>query len=153
MSTAAEDQQPSTLIKQNNAGEPGKTPAALYNPKKEHDACGVGFIARLDARPDHALIDDAISALSRMAHRGGAGHDPERADGAGLLLPIPHLFMRRVWGPLCGEMPKHYGIGQIFLPQDEKARQQAEEIVESVLRLHGLQPLAWRNTPLRKENL
>lgn len=125
----------------------------LYDPREEHDACGVGFIARLDARPDHSLVEDAINALARMAHRGGAGHDPERADGAGLLMPIPRLFMQRVWGPLCGEMPERYGLGHFFLPQQEKARQRAEEMVESALRAHGLRPLAWRNTPLRPENL
>ncbi len=131
---------------------------SLYDPNEEHDACGVGFIARLDARPDHSLVDDAISALGRLAHRGGKGHDPAQADGAGLLMPIPRLFMQRVWGPICAEkdgdeMPGSYGLGHFFLPGDDKARQRAEEMAESALRADGLRPLAWRNTPVRTEIL
>ncbi|MDR3073573.1 MAG: glutamate synthase large subunit [Deltaproteobacteria bacterium] len=125
----------------------------LYDPLEEHDACGVGFVARLDARADHALVDDAISALARMAHRGGAGHDPNQADGAGLLMPIPRLFMQRVWGSLRGPMPEKYGIGHFFLPQNTKQRERAEEIVESSLRAQGLHPVAWRDTPLRTDAL
>jgi glutamate synthase domain-containing protein 2/glutamate synthase domain-containing protein 1 len=126
-----------------------KKSTKLYDSLKEHDACGVGFIARLDARPDHALVEDSISALARMAHRGGAGHDPNQADGACLLMPIPRLFMQRIWGSLCGEMPERYGIWHFFLPQDAKHRERAEEMAESALRAQGLHPLAWRDTPLR----
>ncbi|MCC8193130.1 MAG: glutamate synthase large subunit, partial [Deltaproteobacteria bacterium] len=124
----------------------------LEAPGYEHDACGVGFVARIDGRADHSLVDDAISALARMAHRGGAGHDPNQADGAGLLMPIPRLFVQRVWGALCA-MPERYGLGHFFLPQDEKHRERAEEIVESSLRANGLYPLAWRDTPLRTDAL
>ncbi|SBW03578.1 Ferredoxin-dependent glutamate synthase 1 [uncultured delta proteobacterium] len=129
-----------------------KNATRLYDPFEEHDACGVGFVARIDGRADHSLVEDAISALARMAHRGGAGHDPNQADGAGLLMPIPRLFMQRVWGALCA-MPERYGLGHFFLPRDEKHRERAEEIVESSLRAHGLHPLAWRDTPLRTDTL
>ncbi|GHV54733.1 glutamate synthase subunit alpha [Deltaproteobacteria bacterium] len=121
----------------------------LYDPMDEHDACGIGFTARLDGRPDHSLVDDAIFALARMSHRGGAGHDPNQADGAGLLMSIPRLFMRQVWENLCGEIPARYGIGHFFLPQDAKQRERAEEIVFSALRRNGLYPVAWRDTPIR----
>lgn len=125
----------------------------LYDPLKEHDACGVGCVARLDGRPDHSLVEDAISALSRLAHRGGTTHDLNQADGAGLLMPIPRLFMRKIWTALCGEMPDHYGLGHFFLPREAVWREQAESIVESSLRAQGLRPLAWRDTPLRPETL
>ena len=140
-------------------------PSSLYNPREEHDACGVGFIGRLDGRAEHTLVEDAVSALERMAHRGGAGHDHGQADGAGLLMPIPRRFMQRIWGPLCagasitasagncGEMPERYGLGHFFLPQEEKARLMAEEMVESALRGGGSHPIAWRNTPARTEVL
>lgn len=130
-----------------------KKSTKLYDSLEEHDACGVGFVARLDARPDHSLVEDAVSALARMAHRGGAGHDPNQADGAGLLMPIPRLFMQRVWGALCGEIPERYGVGHFFLPRDVKMRERAEEMAESALRAQGLHPLAWRDTPLRTEVL
>ena len=125
----------------------------LYDPLEEHDACGVGFVARIDGRADHSLIDDAVSALARMAHRGGAAHDPDQADGAGILVPIPRLFMQRVWGTLCGSIPEKYGLGHFFLPKDAHHRERAEEIVESSLRAHGLHALAWRDTPLRTDAL
>ncbi len=130
-----------------------KKTTTLYDPYEEHDACGVGFVARLDGRADHSLVDDAVSALARMAHRGGAGHDPKQADGAGLLMPIPRLFMQRVWGALCGTMPEQYGLGHFFLPRDARHRERAEQIVESALRAHGVHALAWRDTPLRTDTL
>lgn len=130
-----------------------KKKTTLYDPLEEHDACGVGFVARIDGRADHSMVDDAISALARMAHRGGAGHDPNQADGAGLLMPIPRLFMQRVWGALVGAMPEKYGLGHFFLPQDARHRERAEEIAESSLRAHGLHALAWRDTPLRTDAL
>ncbi len=129
------------------------TPSPLYDPRQEHDACGVGFIARLDAVPSHAVIDDALAALGRMAHRGGGGGGPETADGAGILLPIPQTLMRRVWRSLCGEPPALYGIGQFFLPQNLALRQQVEGVVERVLDEHNLHVRAWRDTPVRLDVL
>ncbi len=132
-------------------------PHPLYDPHEEHDACGVGFIARLDGKPEHSLVEDAVSALGRMAHRGGSGRDPLQADGAGVLIPLPRLFLRRVWSPLCrangAEVPEHYGVGHFFLPREKRACMRAEAVAEAALRAEGLHPLAWRDTPVRKETL
>lgn len=130
----------------------------LYNPLIEHDACGVGFVARLDAVPEHRVIEDALMALGRMAHRGASGCGPHTADGAGLLLPLPHEFMRRVWREARPEIrerqwPARYGIGQFFLPRNDAERQQATRLVERVLAEHGLAAVAWRETPVRPEVL
>lgn len=125
---------------------------SLYD-QREHDACGVGFIARLDGRPDHSLVEDGIAALSRMAHRGGSGCGPKAADGAGLLFPMPREYVRRVWRPVCGELPEEYGLGQIFLPRDKILRDRIEELAAGVCAAHGLAVLGWRDTPTRPEIL
>lgn len=120
---------------------------------EEHDACGVGFVARLDAVPSHAVVEDAITALSRLAHRGGSGCGPENADGAGLLLPLPRAFMQRVWQTFCPVLPEHYGVGHFFLPRDENQRGQVETLTERIFAEHGLKTMGWRDTPSRDELL
>ena len=90
---------------------------------REHDACGVGFVARLDGAPSHHLVEDALAALGRMAHRGGAGYGKETADGAGILIPLPRQLMRRVWQPLCGSLPDVYAVGHFFLPAEAAVMQ------------------------------
>lgn len=130
----------------------------LYNPHHEHDACGVGFVARLDAVPEHRVVEDALMALGRMAHRGSSGCGLHTADGAGLLLPLPHEFMRRVWREARPEIrerqwPARYGVGQFFLPKDDAKRQQTTRIAERILAEHGLAAVAWRETPVRPEVL
>ena len=67
----------------------------LYDPSREHDACGVAFVARLDAQPLHEVIDRGLSAVERLEHRGAAGADPETGDGAGILIQLPHAFFAR----------------------------------------------------------
>ena len=124
----------------------------LYSPR-EHDACGTGFLARLDGEPSHTIVGEAVSALARMAHRGGAGFGPEHRDGAGLLLPLPRAFIRKVWQPLCGTLPRLYGLGHVFLPAGETDRQHIEQIMDTVFREHSLRILGWRDTPVRKDVL
>ena len=126
--------------------------ASLYS-SEEHDACGVGFLARLNGEPGHEIVEEAITALARMAHRGGAGFGPENADGAGLLLPLPKAFMRKVWTPICGELPSLYALGHLFLPANEADRLHIEQIMEEVFTEHDLLTLGWRNTPIRAEVL
>jgi glutamate synthase domain-containing protein 2/glutamate synthase domain-containing protein 1/glutamate synthase domain-containing protein 3 len=111
----------------------------------------VGFVARLDAQPTHALVEDALLALERMAHRGGAGSGNMQPDGAGVMFPLPHKFMRRVWAPICGDMPEEYGLGQFFLPKDENLCAKITALVEQVLKEHGMAPLGWRVVPVRRE--
>ena len=145
-----------------NSGEPesdqsrrakASPPPSLYDPRREHDACGVGFVACLDACPSRAVVDNALVSLSRMAHRGGGGCGPETADGAGILLPIPQALMHRVWRPLCGELPAMYGLGHFFLPLDTDLRQRTEAVIARILEKRGLRALAWRDTPTRLDLL
>ncbi len=125
---------------------------SLYDPRDEHDACGVGFVARLDGRADHAIIENALAALSRLAHRGG-GCIGESADGAGILLPLPRDFMRRAWHGPYGELPEKYGLAHVFLPANADDERETRQLLESAVQAQGLQVLAWRDTPVRPEIL
>jgi len=71
------------------------SPKRLYDPAFEHDSCGVGFVARLDARPDHKLVQDGVQVLVNLEHRGATGGDKSTGDGAGLLLQVPDAFLRQ----------------------------------------------------------
>ena len=126
---------------------------SLYDPQREHDACGVGFVACLDATPSRAVVENALVSLSRMAHRGGGGCGPETADGAGILLPIPQPLMRRIWRPICGELPALYGLGHFFLPLDPDLCRRVETAIARILEKRGLRALAWRDTPARLDLL
>ena len=125
---------------------------SLYTPEN-HDACGVGFIARLDASPSHALVEEAVTALARMEHRGGACFTPDTPDGAGILFPLPQAFMQKVWQPICGGVPHFAAVGQFFLPPEAKYVAQIESLLEHVLSRHGLQLTGKRDVPVRREAL
>ena len=122
---------------------------SLYNPRTEHDACGVGFVARLDAVPAHTVVQEAVEALARLPHRGGSGCGPKTADGAGILLPLPRALMQRVWKPFCKTMPELYGVGQFFLPRDTTLRIPVKNLVGQILEEHGLAVAGWREVPAR----
>ena len=75
-------------------GKPVKQ--GLYDPKNEHDACGVGFVAHIKNRKSHDIVEKGLEILERLTHRGAAGADPREGDGAGILLQIPHQFFEAV---------------------------------------------------------
>src|SRR5512132_4167953 len=85
-----------------------------YSP--DHDACGVGFVTRLGAAPSHEMVERALTALLRLAHRGGLDADGRSGDGAGLLMAIPDRFMRDCAQDLGTNLPSEYGLGMVFLP-------------------------------------
>ena len=121
----------------------------LYDPKREHDACGVGFVADLKGRPSHKIIEHGLQILVNLTHRGAAGADPLAGDGAGILVQIPHDFLREVCEPLDIALPEpgHYGVGQLFMPQDQAQRIHCESVVERVIEAEGLTLLGWRDVP------
>jgi glutamate synthase domain-containing protein 2/glutamate synthase domain-containing protein 1/glutamate synthase domain-containing protein 3 len=112
----------------------------LYDPAYEHDACGVAFVARLDAAPSHETVRRALTALSNLEHRGASGADAETGDGAGILLQIPHK--------LFGLEPGRYGVGSVFLPRDPARRRELEELLERVVAEEGQRFLGWRDVPV-----
>ena len=119
----------------------------LYDPRYEHDACGVAMVAKLDDQPAHDVIVRALEALDNLEHRGAEGADALTGDGAGIITQIPDAFFRAV----CPfELPPagQYGVGVCFLPRDESLRRKLEELLELNVRVEGQRVLGWRDVPI-----
>ena len=133
---------------------PGVLPTkqGLYDPKNEHDACGVGFIADIKGVKSHKIVLQGLEILKNLTHRGAVGADPLAGDGAGLLMQIPDEFLR---AEVCFELPPvgEYGVGMVFLPQGESARKQCEEKVAYYIAAEGQKFLGWRDVPVDNEGL
>ncbi len=123
----------------------------LYDPSFEHDACGVGMVARLDNRPTHEVIQKAITALENLEHRGANGADPRTGDGAGILMQMPDELLRAV---VDFELPRpgEYGVLMCFLPQDEADRARLEALLERTVAAEGQRVLGWRDVPVCPEH-
>jgi glutamate synthase (NADPH/NADH) large chain len=121
----------------------------LYDPKREHDACGVGFVADLNGRPSHTIIGHGLQILENLTHRGATGADPLAGDGAGILVQIPHAFFKEVMAPLGIRLPEpgHYGVGYMFMPRNRAQRIYCESVVERVTDAEGLKLIGWRDVP------
>jgi glutamate synthase (NADPH/NADH) large chain/glutamate synthase (ferredoxin) len=119
----------------------------LYDPRFEHDACGVGMVARLDNVPTHEVVARAITALENLEHRGATGADPCTGDGAGILMQMPDELMRAV---VDFELPPagQYGVLMCFLPTDDAARGRLEQLLEQIVRDEGQRLLGWRDVPI-----
>jgi glutamate synthase domain-containing protein 2/glutamate synthase domain-containing protein 1/glutamate synthase domain-containing protein 3 len=127
-------------------------PAAqgLYDPRNEHDACGIGFVANIKGHKTHDIIDKGIQVLINLTHRGACGSDPDTGDGAGLLIQIPHAFFEREAAALGFTLPPagEYGVGMVFMPVERQERLVTEGILERIVREEGLLFLGWRDTPI-----
>ncbi|HEY5120420.1 MAG TPA: glutamate synthase central domain-containing protein, partial [Acidimicrobiales bacterium] len=119
---------------------------SLYDPAFEHDACGVGMIADLSARASHETVNDALTILENLEHRGATGADVDSGDGAGILLQMPDSFIRQVFGDVVPDAG-HYGIGFWMIPRDADREEITAAIAERFARL-GLATLAWRDVPV-----
>jgi glutamate synthase domain-containing protein 2/glutamate synthase domain-containing protein 1/glutamate synthase domain-containing protein 3 len=122
----------------------------LFDPKREYDACGVGFIADLRGGASHDIIKDALYILENLEHRGAVGADPIAGDGAGILIQIPHAFLEAECARLKIKLPKpgHYAVGHLFMPQDERLRAHCERVWMRIIREEGLEFLGWRSVPV-----
>ena len=133
-----------------------KTPpsqaAGLYDPRFEHDACGVALVARLDNVPSHAVVEKGLQAVENLEHRGATGADPLTGDGAGMLLQMPHAFFRAV---VDFELPERgrYGVAVCFLPTDDERRAKLEALLELNVRVEGQRVLGWRDIPVDTEHV
>ncbi|MGO8840170.1 MAG: glutamate synthase large subunit [Methyloceanibacter sp.] len=133
-----------------NAGPSGMPPAqGLYDPSREHDACGVGFVADLKARPSHKIIEHGLQILENLTHRGAVGADPLAGDGAGILVQIPHAFLKEACASLRIQLPEpgHYAVGHMFMPRSQAQRIYCESVVERVADAEDLRVLGWRDVP------
>ena len=127
----------------------------LYDPVHEHDACGVGFVAHIKGQKSHAIVRQGLQILENLTHRGATGADPLAGDGAGILLQIPDAFLRRAADQLGFALPEagHYAVGMVFLPQDPRARESCEAILERCAREEGAEVLGWRTVPTQNQGL
>ncbi|MDR2113872.1 MAG: glutamate synthase subunit alpha, partial [Bifidobacteriaceae bacterium] len=131
----------------------GPRTRGLYSPEFEHDACGVGFVARLDGQASRSIIDAALTVLENVDHRGAVGAEPNTGDGAGILTQVPDQLMRRLFTALGATVPPagHYAVGMAFLPQGAHQAAAAMDEVEQIVRQEGLEVVGWRNPPIAPE--
>src|SRR3984885_5529363 len=125
----------------------------LYDPRNEHDACGLGFVVNIQGLQSHDIIEKGLQILINLAHRGASGCDAETGDGAGILIQIPHKFFARECAELGFTLPPvgEYGVGMVFLPVEPSHRLLAEGILERIAREEGLTVLGWRVTPVEAD--
>jgi glutamate synthase (NADPH/NADH) large chain len=127
----------------------------LYDPSNEHDSCGVGFIAHIKGKKSHSIVQHGLEILDNLTHRGATGYDPLLGDGAGILLQVPDAFMRRECDRLGISLPAsgEYGVGMIFLPQDDEARARCEALISGFVDGEGQHLLGWRDVPVDNSGL
>src|SRR3990172_7476423 len=121
----------------------------LYDPRHEHDSCGVGFIVHLKGQKSHQLVEDGITALEHLNHRGACGCEVNTGDGAGVLIQVPHEFFMHECASLGIRLPGrgHYGAGLFFASRDERARTQAMALFAAIVEEEGQHLLGWRPVP------
>jgi len=127
----------------------------LYNPDFEHDACGVGFVAHIKGKKSHQQVQDALTMLENMEHRGACGCDPESGDGAGIMIQVPHEFL---WEECINlgiqlEEPGYYGTGMVFLPKEEELNQICRDTVIEATKERGMKFLGFRDVPVNREGI
>ena len=130
-----------------DSADPGMPEAhGLYDPALAKDSCGVGFIADIKGRKSHQIVEDALTILVNLEHRGAVGADPRAGDGAGILVQIPHKFFARKAKALGITLPTpgEYGIGALFMPRDAERRELVRKTFEEVAAREGLSILGWR---------
>ena len=127
----------------------------LYNPSHEHDACGVGLVVDVEGRKSNRIVRNGIQVLENLAHRGACGCEENTGDGAGILLQIPDAFLRNVTTSLGIALPppEDYGVGMVFLPQEEPDVTLCTELFEQAVTLLGQSVLGWRDVPVNPTGL
>ena len=132
-----------------------KAPAGLYDPRFEHDNCGIGAVVDIKGRKTHKTIDDALQIVEHLEHRAGKDAEGKTGDGVGILLQIGHKFFKKAAeeaGITLGN-ERDYGIGMFFFPQEELNRNQDKKLFEIICKKEGLNFLGWREVPTCPEIL
>ncbi|MCG3174310.1 MAG: Ferredoxin-dependent glutamate synthase 1 [Myxococcota bacterium] len=135
----------------NAAGFP--RPVGLYDPRFEHDACGVALVAQLSGEANHAVVENAIQALTNLEHRGAIGGDAKTGDGAGVMVRLPDAFLRRICSDegLLLPPPGEYAAGIVFLPTQEFVAARCARALEGAVAAEGCEVLWWRDTPISED--
>ena len=111
----------------------------LYDPTFGHDACGVGFVVHIKGEKSHEIVEQALTVLENLDHRGACGCEENTGDGAGILLQVPHEFLKRTCDGLGFRLPEagDYGVGMVFLPDNREQRQRFSKIIEEIVASEG----------------
>jgi glutamate synthase (ferredoxin) len=127
----------------------------LYDPKFEHDACGLGFVVHMKGKKSHQLVTDALKILVNLDHRGACGCEANTGDGAGILIQMPHEFLAIHADKLGIKLPPlgQYGLGMIFLPKNKAERDNIKREFERVIADEGQTVLGWRDVPTDNSSL
>ena len=127
----------------------------LFDPALEKASCGVGFIADIKGRKSHKIVEDALTILVNLEHRGAVGADPRAGDGAGILVQMPHTFFARKAAELGFALPAPgaYAVGALFLPHDDAWRAEIMDTYAAVAAREGMTVLGWRDVPTDNSTL
>ncbi|HEY8766745.1 MAG TPA: glutamate synthase central domain-containing protein, partial [Dehalococcoidia bacterium] len=127
----------------------------LYDPFHEHDSCGTGFIVQLKGQKSHKIIEDGITALEHLNHRGACGCEVNTGDGAGVLIQLPHDFFAHVCAHEGIRLPEpgHYGAGLFFAAKNKRATKQAMRLFQNIVEEQGQQLIGWRPVPTNNASL
>ena len=122
----------------------------LYEPRFEHDSCGVGFVCNVKGKKSHSIVSQGLEVLERLSHRGATGADPKTGDGAGILIQMPHEFLLKAADSAKIKLTRlgNYATGLVFLPQDKKEYQYVKSVFEKVIKEEGQGMLGWRVVPV-----
>ena len=127
----------------------------MYDPRFEHDNCGIGAVVNIKGVKTHQTVENALKIVENLKHRAGKDAEGKTGDGVGILLQISHRFFSKTMkslGVFLGE-ERDYGIGMFFFPQDELKRNQAKKIFEVIVKKEGLKFLGWREVPIHPDIL
>ena len=129
--------------------ESNRTAQGMYDPRFEHDNCGIGAVVNIKGVKSHATVENALKIVENLKHRAGKDAEGKTGDGVGILLQISHKFFTKAVKPLGIELggERDYGIGMFFFPQDELARNQAKKMFEVIIDKEGMEFLGWREVP------
>ncbi|GAC1468073.1 MAG: glutamate synthase large subunit [Chloroflexota bacterium] len=124
--------------------------SSLYDAAYEHGSCGLGFVARVDGRDSHEIVEQGLEILCNLAHRGASGSDPYTGDGAGILLQVPHAFLNHECRSLGIDLPGPggYAVGSVFFLPDDAQCRACERALENIAAEEGQPVLGWRDVPV-----
>ncbi len=128
----------------------------LYSSKQEHDSCGIGIVANIKGCKSHEIIEQGLTVLLSLEHRGACGFEENTGDGAGILLQIPHIFLAEACSDAGFSLPDDigsYGVGMVFLPPDPKYTEICRQRLEDIVNEESQTVLGWRTVPVDASGL
>ncbi|MBU5636885.1 glutamate synthase large subunit [Geomonas sp. Red69] len=127
----------------------------MYDPQFEHDACGVGFVTNIKGKKSHEIVQQAITVLENLDHRGAVGSEHNTGDGAGILIQLPDAFFRKVCPEAGFELPApgDYGVAMLFTSPEPTERSAAKHIFQRIIAEEGVEVIGWREVPTDNSSL